>query len=991
MPPEIVETPSVIPGEPQTEYSNLPPPSLIDDIQTQLSVIFNSSAAQHRGKKSKAGAGTNDLSLVVYCPLEGGESVVDSTVQELARGTNATVQTIDLVQLIGKQPGTYWKNVSTSDMDEEDGSASESEKSSSDSSDSNSDDEDGKPAGYFKMRKPIDVTKLASLTEVAIAPHSNNVPCLDNQPGTDRRIIYLRDIGFMATFAPECYRNIVATVYEQQLRGSATSGASHSVPTVVIIGASPLLVNRGLFQKEPPKKKSSSRDSSPGILSLLKSLRSQLEAAKRALPDFWGECQRAKELRAQRLRQQHGMWDDGTLVAHIHKQLAGTGLMGEVKRGRSSRSKHVPTCIVVPAKRNLEQERFAREKRRLELNKLQIRMALLGAGGELRDIDGLADLDNKDKFTDRCREQIIKVGDTKRVADRVVSTALAASSTSDRPAFVPVSWDDCCKAWAIQEERDQERTDWLKKSKPTGGVESEDGDSSSSSSDDDRSEANESRRKTAGIDPLVEKLKKSVDSRQKTMLGCLVSPGMSDSLSLGLGVSEKLPGSLGDIQSGFDAVHLPESTIETVRTLVSLRLVCPQAFETGILKQYNMSGALLFGPPGTGKTLLAKAIAKESGARMLSIKPSDILDKCVGEEEKNIDALFKVAQQLKPCVIFIDEVDALFGARVSARDEKSARWRTDMLTQFTQEMDGMLSSDITVIGATNRPFDLDDAVIRRLPCRILVDLPEKDAREAILRILLKDEQLDSDVSLSDLASLTPHFSGSDLKHVCVMAAFESAKELAEVSWVDKKEKRSTSVLSALGISSPVSDSGERSLLGSTLDARFPEGLAAFASVITKEKEDQLTSIPQTRKLSKRHFTQALKQIRASTSETQTSLVELRRWNEQFGSGSQSSKTGGYGIPGSNLTGLNRPGMNASGMNASGMKAPWMNASGMHRPGMSGLGAEMPGMNILSMGMPSMNMHGVNTPGVDMSGVNAPSMNYVPPVEGSYLRSLGIQR
>ncbi|KAH7318854.1 P-loop containing nucleoside triphosphate hydrolase protein, partial [Rhizoctonia solani] len=196
-----------------------------------------------------------------------------------------------------------------------------------------------------------------------------------------------------------------------------------------------------------------------------------------------------------------------------------------------------------------------------------------------------------------------------------------------------------------------------------------------------------------------------------------------------------------------------------MRTLVSLRLVCPKAFNTGILKQHSMSGALLFGPPGTGKTHMMKAIAKESGARMVTIIQGMYW---VGETEKSIDALFKLARLLKPCIIFIDEFDALFGARVAAKEGYS-RWRTDMLTQFAQEMDGMQSSDVIVVGATNRPFDLDDAIIRRLPCRILVDLPDHDAREAILGILLKDEQLGPDVALVDLASLTPNFSGSDLK------------------------------------------------------------------------------------------------------------------------------------------------------------------------------------------------------------------------------------
>jgi SpoVK/Ycf46/Vps4 family AAA+-type ATPase len=132
----------------------------------------------------------------------------------------------------------------------------------------------------------------------------------------------------------------------------------------------------------------------------------------------------------------------------------------------------------------------------------------------------------------------------------------------------------------------------------------------------------------------------------------------------------------------------------------------------------------------------------------------------VGESEKLTSALFKLARRLKPCIIFIDEIDSLFGARSS---HKNSPWRTDLLMQFAQEMDGMVSSDVVVIGTTNRPFDLDDAMIRRLPCRILFELPDEHAREAILRMLLNDEPLAEDVDLRTLARRTEKFSGSDLK------------------------------------------------------------------------------------------------------------------------------------------------------------------------------------------------------------------------------------
>ena len=137
----------------------------------------------------------------------------------------------------------------------------------------------------------------------------------------------------------------------------------------------------------------------------------------------------------------------------------------------------------------------------------------------------------------------------------------------------------------------------------------------------------------------------------------------------------------------------------------------------------------------------------------------------IGEGEKLVKSVFSLARRLAPCVVFMDEIDALFGAR-SGRDHGGARAHRAVLTQFMQEMDGLRSSkddNVIVIGATNRPFDLDDAVLRRLPRRLLVDLPGEREREAILRILLRDERLADEVDLTALARKTETFSGSDLK------------------------------------------------------------------------------------------------------------------------------------------------------------------------------------------------------------------------------------
>ena len=200
----------------------------------------------------------------------------------------------------------------------------------------------------------------------------------------------------------------------------------------------------------------------------------------------------------------------------------------------------------------------------------------------------------------------------------------------------------------------------------------------------------------------------------------------------------------------FEHVHLPDHTIDSVRTLVSLPLLHPSAFDHGILKQHSMTGALLFGPPGTGKTLCVRALARESGARMMLVKPSDVMDmvcslpplplsrylllpvQYVGEGEKLVRSVFSLARRLSPCVIFLDEIDALFGARMSARDTGGAIAHRGVITEFMQEMDGLKndkSGNVIVIGATNRPFDLDDAVLRRLPRRLLVDLPGEKERE----------------------------------------------------------------------------------------------------------------------------------------------------------------------------------------------------------------------------------------------------------------------
>ncbi|CAE6439679.1 unnamed protein product [Rhizoctonia solani] len=827
-----------------TEHSSLPPDSLVHDALTHLSSIFNSSASKGTSaSKFNTGAVVNDPALILYCPIEGGEEVIDVTVSALASKTHASLQTIDVLKLINEQPGSFWRDMSEPRTDDGNGSDSGSG--------------DNKATGYFKMQEPINATKLLGLIDTAISQPDSS-PELECQPEEQRRIVYVRDFGFLATFAPACYHKILNAT-SQPKSSSIGDNEKASPSTAVILGASPLLIKGGLFQTEQSKKRAR-RDSSPGLFSLFMSLKPEGKSDTDKSLDDWTEGKNAEKLRNQRLHKQHEMWNNGTIIDHVHEHLKQTDISSGDSRGRSSNSNPFPTCVVVPARRDLKKERLAREKRRLELNRLQIQMALLAIGGELSDIAPLPGSgERSDNFISRCQETLVGYGAIKNVADRAVNEATILPRPSPGPT--PIAWNEYCAAWSTQQERDRERANWLKSSAPSKNG-SEDGSDTSANVETECSEGDDSNSESDMVDELVEKLKKEgLSPQEKRMLECLIRPA--------------------EIQTGFDSVHLPGSTIESVRTLVSLRLACPEAFRTGILKQHNMSGALLFGPPGTGKTHLAKAIAKESGARMISIKPSDILDKYVGEDEKTISALFRLARRLNPCIIFIDEVDALFATRVASKDNCS-RWRTDMLTQFAQEMDGMHSSEVIVIGATNRPFDLDDAIIRRLPCRILVEIPDKRAREAILTILLKDEQLEPDVNLPDLARQTENYSGSDLKNVCIKAAFESVKDMWNVSWADRKGKKAK----------PNSPGAPK------YDKPLP----------TPDNSSAQSGTPvNSRKLAKRHFELALKEIRASTSDKQSSLAELRRWNEQFGSGGQFGTAGGSrsSLPGSSRPWANR--------------------------------------------------------------------------------------
>lgn len=209
-------------------------------------------------------------------------------------------------------------------------------------------------------------------------------------------------------------------------------------------------------------------------------------------------------------------------------------------------------------------------------------------------------------------------------------------------------------------------------------------------------------------------------------------------------------------------------------------------------------GVLLFGPPGTGKTLIGKAIAHQVGATFFSISASSLTSKWTGEGERLVRTLFGVAVYRQPAIIFIDEVDSLLSNRSSEENEASRRMKTEFLVQ----LDGANTDDtaqVVIIGATNRPDELDDAARRRFVKRIYIPLPDREAREQMLLKLLGThvgEKCEysgqgrggrvkaviyhtlSDKQIKKLVRLTAGYSGADIRSLCAEAAMGPVREVS---------------------------------------------------------------------------------------------------------------------------------------------------------------------------------------------------------------------
>jgi transitional endoplasmic reticulum ATPase len=200
-------------------------------------------------------------------------------------------------------------------------------------------------------------------------------------------------------------------------------------------------------------------------------------------------------------------------------------------------------------------------------------------------------------------------------------------------------------------------------------------------------------------------------------------------------------------------------------------------------------GLLLYGPPGTGKTMIAKAVATTSEANFISIKGPELLSKWVGESEKGLREIFRKSRQAAPCIVFFDELDAVAPRR--GRSEGDAHVTERVISQMLTEMDGLEDlKGVVVIGATNRPDIIDEALLRpgRFDRILEVPFPDKEAIKEILKIHTKKKPLDSTVNLDRLVELTEGYTGADIAAVVNAAAMSAIKEhVAAINERDKKQ------------------------------------------------------------------------------------------------------------------------------------------------------------------------------------------------------------
>lgn len=921
-------------GPAETDFlnnNNLPAPELFDEALTNLHITLHPQT-QHRAAYSSSSGPPLEPTLALYCPIEGGEYIIDATVKELAHRTGAEVLVIDAVQLAAGECGHFGKAANALQLPRnplhfQPPPASNSQSSPVRVSFEEDDDMD--------MMSPIAIPSQMTLhllaptstrgrTPVLTASRSNpapnrmkmffddliNLPSPNdtNTAGTNTtrrpRIVYVRDFPVLASASATWYPHLLSAVRQRRIGPLARPSSPVHNPMTIIFGITPPIAPTHASA-------SSAGPSQHGLVNVAGRRRSPhvtASAPPRSGVADWGEDDAAERAREKRLKDRLGRWEkDGdmallqdlpALSTRPEESEGAHGPRGVVVVGGSSMPPMLESIIaqrgmangssapesevtmpffrasvIVPGVRLQAEERLCRMSRRREINELAMRMGVGAVGGVLEraeavEVKGEAERQegSKEDMWEDWSSQFEAWTSIRQIADRAVGSVVSSSALLQQKKLglepTPVPWSTVHRAWAAQRSAHNLRKSFMRDS----AVKIVKQKNAEEEHEDAEGEETEGEK----VDEVVERVRQDpyLEQHEQRLLSCIVDPA--------------------SLSTTFSQVHLPEHTVDAVRTIVSLPLLHPAAFQQGILKEHGMTGCLLFGPPGTGKTLVVRALAKEAGCRMLIISPSDVMDMYVGEGEKLVKAVFSLARRLSPCVVFLDEMDALFGARVSGRESGGAFAHRGVITEFMQEMDGLKSSKedrVIVIGATNRPFDLDDAVLRRVPRRLLVDLPGEKEREEILKILLRDETLAPEIDLRALATKTESFSGSDLKHLCVSAALDAVKENVEVPW--KPDVLKTSPASELITPPEVASLDTASALQMSETGTRTETPADAQKPSLEEPVVESSS--HVRVIYVRHFTKALKEITPSSSESLGSLADLRKWNEEFGEGRKDRK------------------------------------------------------------------------------------------------------
>ncbi|RXW24346.1 hypothetical protein EST38_g1546 [Candolleomyces aberdarensis] len=825
-----------------------------------LTALAFSKAEKSRSASESVSDVPSEKCLVLSCPTKEGAHIIDAAVRHVANKQGADVVVLDALELAAGKLGLLGKEGQV--LDEIYASAVAGS-TSSDTAESTaaeeSKPEDTKPPLSERSRALIDA--LLRLP----TPSTENPEEEPQQPA--RRIIYFRDFQYILETAKPLVTHILQSLHESRVEAS-------SRPTTILVFGSTNDSESLKINNAP-----TSTQENCLFLSSLFTHTPSLEPIP--FNADWGK--KVDELSTEKL--------------------SISVFAANVKSGASDE----------------EWQKASKVKKIRRVNQLLLRACLEKEGCP---IEGDWSEGSFDKVLEDQSDAQLEVENANSIVTITMGLVADASSSStpspdsestDASPSPPKLIDLVSEAYRNFERRKKERSEWEKGNDPT--QEEEGKKSGAEESDDDKKEETEKKPPKDTYD--------DVEGAARDLLGCIIDAGTHFSpvrISHNIYIFG-IP--LDEIPTTFTDVFVEGGIVDSLKTIVTLPLLYPQYFNTGVLAKEAIGGILLYGPPGTGKTMLCRALAKSSRAKMLHIKPSDINRKWLGQSEKQVTAVFELAHRLAPCIIFIDEIDSLF----SSRNDCTKSWERNILTEFMQGMDGLRSAkknkenNVVIVGATNRPFDLDLAVLRRMPRRILVDMPNLPTRKAILQSYLQDETLHEDIDLDKLAAQTDGFSGSDLKNLCVAAALSSVKEAIGPDWrnFDSETTTKTSAPSTASPSTNDSSSTEEQ----------PDATSAEADAATKEKPEEQDdkdkkdkSPPELplRTITPANIAQARNEISRSTFGNKRG-DELYKWHEKYSTDGNTTTATDKGINGttsntgigagfySSKSGLGKPGLN----------------------------------------------------------------------------------